>query len=112
MLNSVLVSTTFNHVTTVITMVTTYIMEEMHPKSYQNLFLYASDEISVRASNRLAGAGIKYVGDLRSLTEKQILNKKMRIGRRVVTECRDLLAELGLSFGSLPLEVWQQIRPK
>jgi RNA polymerase alpha subunit len=58
----------------------------------QDLFL------SVRASNVLKHAEIKYVGDLVQLTEDR-LRKVPNCGRKTITEIREKLAELGLGFG-------------
>jgi DNA-directed RNA polymerase alpha subunit len=64
--------------------------------------------LSVRASNVLKNAGIKYVRDLVQLTENQV-GRFQHCGRITVKELRDVLAGLGLGFG-MDLDSWNRPR--
>ncbi len=55
-------------------------------------------EISSRSINCLRNAGIKYVGDLVTKTETEMLRIK-NFGRKSLEEIRERLKEMGLSFG-------------
>ncbi len=55
-------------------------------------------EISSRSINCLRNAGIRYVGDLVTRTETEMLRIK-NFGRKSLEEIRDRLKEMGLSFG-------------
>jgi len=55
-------------------------------------------ELSVRAANVLEVAGIKTVRELVTKTELEIL-KYRNFGRKALNELKDVLQEMGLSFG-------------
>ena len=54
--------------------------------------------MSVRAANCLENANIKYIGELVTKTESEMLKTK-NFGRKSLNEIKDLLAEMGLSLG-------------
>jgi DNA-directed RNA polymerase subunit alpha len=55
-------------------------------------------ELSVRSSNCLKNANIKYIGELVQKTEAEML-KTRNFGRKSLNEIKDILAEMGLSLG-------------
>jgi len=55
-------------------------------------------ELSVRAANCLENANIKFIGELVTRTEAEMLKTK-NFGRKSLNEIKDLLAEMGLSLG-------------
>jgi DNA-directed RNA polymerase subunit alpha len=55
-------------------------------------------ELSVRAANCLEHAGIRYIGELVSKTEAEMLKTK-NFGRKTLNEIKDLLSEMGLHLG-------------
>jgi len=55
-------------------------------------------ELSVRAANILEATGIKTVRELVTKTESEIL-KYRNFGRKSLNEIKDVLQEMGLSFG-------------
>jgi DNA-directed RNA polymerase subunit alpha len=55
-------------------------------------------ELSVRSSNCLKAAGIKYIRDLVTRTEADML-KYRNFGRKSLTELNEVLSSMGLSFG-------------
>ncbi|MBX6422012.1 DNA-directed RNA polymerase subunit alpha [Thermosulfurimonas sp. F29] len=61
-------------------------------------------EISSRSLNCLLNAGLRYIGDLVTRTEAEMLRIK-NFGRKSLEEIRDRLHEMGLDFG-IPIE-WQ-----
>ena len=64
-----------------------------------NLFKEVSTlELSVRAANCLENANIKFIGELVTKTEAEMLKTK-NFGRKSLNEIKDLLAEMGLSLG-------------
>jgi DNA-directed RNA polymerase subunit alpha len=56
-------------------------------------------ELSVRSANCLQNADIKYIGELVQKTEGEMLRTK-NFGRKSLNEIKEILAELGLSFGT------------
>ncbi len=58
-------------------------------------------DLSVRASNCLQAANIKYIGDLVQRTEQEMLKTK-NFGRKSLKEIKELLSEMGLSLGMKP----------
>ncbi len=74
-------------------------------KLNENLFKSVDElELSVRASNCLQAANIKYIGDLVQKTEAEMLKTK-NFGRKSLREIKDILASMGLSLG-MKLENW------
>ena len=61
-------------------------------------------ELTVRSANCLKTEGIKYIGDLVQKTEVELL-KTPNLGKKSLTEIKDVLAERGLSLG-MRLENW------
>jgi len=55
-------------------------------------------ELSVRAANCLKNANIHTIGDLIQKTEAEMLKTK-NFGRKSLNEIKEMLAEMGLSFG-------------
>lgn len=61
-------------------------------------------ELSVRSANCLHNANIRYIGELVSKTEAEMLKTK-NFGRKSLNEIKDILAEMGLSLG-MKVEGW------
>ncbi len=55
-------------------------------------------ELSVRAANCLENAGIRFVGELVTKTDRDMLNTK-NFGRKSLNEIKDILADMGLHLG-------------
>jgi DNA-directed RNA polymerase subunit alpha len=64
-------------------------------------------ELTVRSANWLKAEGIKYIGDLVQRTEVELL-KTPNLGKKSLTEIKDLLASQGLSLG-MRLENWPPV---
>jgi DNA-directed RNA polymerase subunit alpha len=65
----------------------------------ENLFRPVEElELSVRAANCLQNADIKYIGELVQKTEAEMLKTK-NFGRKSLNEIKEMLADMGLSFG-------------
>jgi len=72
---------------------------ESRPQLNENLFKTVDSlELSVRAANCLENANIKYIGELVTKTEAEMLKTK-NFGRKSLNEIKDILAEMGLSLG-------------
>jgi len=72
--------------------------EEMD-KINENLYRTVEElELSVRSANCLKNAGIKYIGELVSKTEAEML-KTQNFGRKSLNEIKDILCDMGLTFG-------------
>lgn len=67
-------------------------MAEMLSKPIEEL------DLSVRSANCLKNANIRTLGDLVQRTEREMLSTK-NFGRKSLDEIKDVLANLGLSFG-------------
>ncbi len=73
-------------------------LEEDHVN--ENLFKSVEDlELSVRSTNCLKNAGIRYIGDLVQKTEMEMLKTK-NFGKKSLNEIKDMLNEMGLALGS------------
>jgi len=69
------------------------------PKLNEHLFKTVDAlELSVRAANCLENANIKYIGELVTKTEADMLKTK-NFGRKSLNEIKDILQEMGLSLG-------------
>ncbi len=69
------------------------------PKLNEHLFKTVDAlELSVRAANCLENANIKYIGELVTKTESEMLKTK-NFGRKSLNEIKDILVEMGLSLG-------------
>jgi DNA-directed RNA polymerase subunit alpha len=65
----------------------------------ENLFRPVEElELSVRAANCLQNADIKYIGELVQKSEAEMLKTK-NFGRKSLNEIKEMLADMGLSFG-------------
>ncbi|MDE3269491.1 MAG: DNA-directed RNA polymerase subunit alpha [Pseudomonadota bacterium] len=65
----------------------------------ENLFKAVDSlELSVRAANCLENADIKYIGELVTRSESEMLKTK-NFGRKSLNEIKDILNEMGLSLG-------------
>lgn len=62
-------------------------------------------ELSVRSANCLQNANIKYIGELVSRSEGEMLKTK-NFGRKSLNEIKEILAEMGLSLG-MKIDNWQ-----
>ena len=72
---------------------------EETPKLNEHLFKTVDAlELSVRAANCLENANIKYIGELVTRTEVDMLKTK-NFGRKSLNEIKDILLEMGLSLG-------------
>lgn len=79
--------------------------EEKKEKLNANLFRPAEDlELSVRSANCLKNARIRYIGDLVTKTEQDMLRTK-NFGRKSLNEIKAILATMGLSLG-MRIEGW------
>lgn len=73
--------------------------KEARPALNDNLFKTVDSlELSVRAANCLENANIKFIGELVTKTEAEMLKTK-NFGRKSLNEIKDILAEMGLSLG-------------
>ena len=66
-------------------------------------------ELTVRSANCLKAESIYFIGDLIQRTETELL-KTPNLGKKSLTEIKDVLAEHGLSLG-MKLENWQPPKP-
>lgn len=72
---------------------------DIAPSLNENLFKTVDSlELSVRAANCLENANIKFIGELVTKTEAEMLKTK-NFGRKSLNEIKDILAEMGLSLG-------------
>ena len=72
---------------------------EEGPKLNESLFRRIDElELSVRSSNCLENADIKYIGELVQRTEAEMLRTK-NFGRKSLNEIKEILTEMGLSLG-------------
>lgn len=75
------------------------------PKLNDNLLRSVDDlELSVRSANCLKNANIRYIGELVTKTESDMLKTK-NFGRKSLNEIKDLLGEMNLSLG-MRIEGW------
>ena len=73
--------------------------EDTKPSLNENLFKTVDSlELSVRAANCLENANIKFIGELVTKSEGDMLKTK-NFGRKSLNEIKDILAEMGLSLG-------------
>ncbi len=69
-------------------------------------------ELSVRSANCLKNAGIHLIGELVQKTEAEMLKTK-NFGRKSLNEIKDILQEMGLSFGmKLDFPPWNRDEAK
>ncbi|MFI3255992.1 MAG: DNA-directed RNA polymerase subunit alpha [Psittacicella sp.] len=80
-------------------------IEEVVPKIDPKYLRPIDDlELTVRSANCLKAENIQYIGDLVQKTESDLL-KTPNLGRKSLTEIKDVLATWGLSLG-ITLENW------
>ena len=74
--------------------------EDDHQPKINDTLLRSVDalELSVRAANCLENADIKYIGELVTKSENEMLKTK-NFGRKSLNEIKDILMEMGLSLG-------------
>lgn len=73
--------------------------KDERPRLNEHLFKTVDAlELSVRAANCLENANIKYIGELVTKTESDMLKTK-NFGRKSLNEIKDILVEMGLSLG-------------
>jgi DNA-directed RNA polymerase subunit alpha len=74
-------------------------LSEDDGKVNENLYRTVEElELSVRSANCLKNAGIKLIGELVSKSEAEML-KTQNFGRKSLNEIKDILNEMGLTFG-------------
>ncbi|MCB0413614.1 MAG: DNA-directed RNA polymerase subunit alpha [Bdellovibrionales bacterium] len=75
------------------------------PKLNDNLFRSVDDlELSVRSANCLKNANIRFIGELVTKSEAEMLKTK-NFGRKSLNEIKDILVTMGLSLG-MKIEGW------
>ena len=75
------------------------------PQLNENLFRSVDDlELSVRSANCLKNANIRYIGELVSKTEAEMLKTK-NFGRKSLNEIKEILSDMGLSLG-MKIDGW------
>ena len=75
------------------------------PQMNKHLFRPVEDlELSVRSANCLKNARIRYIGDLVTKTEQEMLKTK-NFGRKSLNEIKDIIKQMGLSLGMI-VEGW------
>ncbi len=71
----------------------------------ENLFRSVDDlELSVRSANCLKNANIRYIGELVTRSEAEMLKTK-NFGRKSLNEIKDILAKMGLGLG-MKIDNW------
>lgn len=82
------------------------VVEPVKPPEFDPVLLRPVDdlELTVRSANCLKAEDIFYIGDLIQRTEVELL-KTPNLGRKSLTEIKDVLASKGLSLG-MRLENW------
>jgi len=74
-------------------------VEQAKPKFNENLFRSIDElELSVRSSNCLRNANIRYIWELVMRTEPEMLKTK-NFGRKSLNEIKEILSEMGLTLG-------------
>ena len=82
-----------------------YIKETSVPELNQNLFRSVDDlELSVRSANCLKNANIRYIGELVTKSEAEMLKTK-NFGRKSLNEIREILSSMNLELG-MRIEGW------
>ena len=80
-------------------------VEKIAPPVNKSLCRPVEDlELSVRSANCLKNARIKYIGDLVTKTEQEMLKTK-NFGRKSLNEIKDIIQNLGFSLG-MTVEGW------
>ena len=80
-------------------------VKESTPTFNENLFRSVDDlELSVRSANCLKNANIRFIGELVTKTEAEMLKTK-NFGRKSLNEIKEILSEMGLSLG-MKIDGW------
>lgn len=75
------------------------VVSDEKPRLNENLFRRIDElELSVRSSNCLENANIKYIGELVQKSEAEMLRTK-NFGRKSLNEIKEILSEMGLGLG-------------
>ncbi|MCB0271510.1 MAG: DNA-directed RNA polymerase subunit alpha [Bdellovibrionales bacterium] len=87
-----------------------YEMDETKPRVNENLLRRVDElELSVRSTNCLENADIKFIGELVQRSEGEMLRTK-NFGRKSLNEIKEILTEMGFSLGmKLDQEVIEEI---
>jgi DNA-directed RNA polymerase subunit alpha len=76
----------------------------------ENLYRSVEElELSVRSANCLKNANIRFIGELVTRTEGEMLKTK-NFGRKSLNEIKEVLSEMGLSLG-MKLDSWKPPEP-
>lgn len=79
--------------------------ERRSPQLNDNLFRSVDDlELSVRSANCLKNANIRFIGELVSKTEAEMLKTK-NFGRKSLNEIKEILTSMGLGLG-MKIDGW------
>lgn len=79
--------------------------EEVAPTLNENLFRPVEDlELSVRSANCLKNANIRFIGELVTRSEGEMLKTK-NFGRKSLNEIKEILVRMGLNLG-MKIEGW------
>ncbi len=79
--------------------------KEEKPQFNDHLFKSVDDlELSVRSANCLKNANIRFIGELVTRTEAEMLKTK-NFGRKSLNEIKELLSEMGLGLG-MKIDGW------
>ena len=82
--------------------------ETKSPQLNENLFRSVDDlELSVRSANCLKNANIRYIGELVSKSEAEMLKTK-NFGRKSLNEIKEILTEMGLNLG-MKIDGWPPV---
>jgi DNA-directed RNA polymerase subunit alpha len=82
--------------------------ERKNPQLNENLFRLVDDlELSVRSANCLKNANIRYIGELVSKSEAEMLKTK-NFGRKSLNEIKEILGEMALGLG-MKVDGWPPV---
>jgi DNA-directed RNA polymerase subunit alpha len=83
-------------------------VKSSNPKLNDNLFRSVDDlELSVRSANCLKNANIRYIGELVTKSEAEMLKTK-NFGRKSLNEIKEILVGMGLSLG-MKIDGWPPV---
>ncbi len=82
--------------------------EKSSPTLNENLFRSVDDlELSVRSANCLKNANIRFIGELVSKSEAEMLKTK-NFGRKSLNEIKEILSSMGLTLG-MKIDGWPPV---
>lgn len=82
--------------------------EKSSPQLNEHLFRSVDDlELSVRSANCLKNANIRYIGELVSKSEAEMLKTK-NFGRKSLNEIKEILSTMGLTLG-MKIDGWPPV---